>query len=297
MPRRSRLAVGVLLVLLSGFQGSAEPRPPKGFVGSFVWRGTDDAFGGFSAIEMSADGASFVALGDKAVFVKAQIRRDAAGRITAVSAGPIRALRSDTTGKPLEGRRADAEGLAITPGGEAFVSFENRTRVARLDLESGTVRDIEGHRAFADLPRNGALEALALAEGPILYAVPEEPPGRDIPVYRWTEGAWDADLTLPRRGRFLPVAADIGPDGRFYLLERDFRGIGGFASRLRRFDLTRAGLDGEVTLLQTPFALHDNLEGLSVWRDDQGRLRATMISDDNFFFLQQTQIVEYLLPD
>ena len=30
---------------------------------------------------MSADGASFVALGDKAVFVKAQIRRDAAGRI------------------------------------------------------------------------------------------------------------------------------------------------------------------------------------------------------------------------
>ena len=93
------------------------------------------------------------------------------------------------------------------------------------------------------------------------------------------------------------MAADFGPDGRFYLLERDFRPLGGFASRLRRFDIGEAGLGAEVTLIETPFALHDNLEGLSVWRDDRGRLRATMISDDNFIFVQQTQIVDYLLPD
>jgi hypothetical protein len=43
--------------------------------------------------------------------------------------------------------------------------------------------------------------------------------------------------------------------------------------------------------------MHDNLEGLSVWRDDQGVLHATMISDDNFIFVQQTQIVEYRLLD
>lgn len=95
----------------------------------------------------------------------------------------------------------------------------------------------------------------------------------------------------------MPVAADFGPDGRLYLLERDFRGIGGFASRLRRFDLTERGFDGETTLFQTPFSLHDNLEGLSIWRDAQGGLRATMISDDNFLFVQQTQIVEHRLPD
>jgi hypothetical protein len=93
------------------------------------------------------------------------------------------------------------------------------------------------------------------------------------------------------------VAADFGPDGRFYVLERDFRALGGFSSRLRRFELGTDGLTGEAILLETPFALHDNLEGLSVWRDDQGVLRATMISDDNFIFVQQTQIVEYRLPD
>jgi hypothetical protein len=106
---------------------------------------------------------------------------------------------------------------------------------------------------------------------------------------------WQIDLWR-KRGLGL-LAADFGPDGRFYVLERDFRARGGFSSRLRRFELGTDGLTGEAILIETPFALHDNLEGLSVWRDDQGVLRATMISDDNFIFVQQTQIFEYRLPD
>ena len=37
------------------------------------------------------------------------------------------------------------------------------------------------------------------------------------------------------------------------------------------------------------------MEGLSVWRDDAGRIRVVLISDDNFFPLQQTIFAEYLL--
>ena len=266
-------------------------------MGSFVWQMPDRDFGGLSGIEVFDGGRQFVALGDKAMFITGRFQRYGAGHIRAVTAGPIRPLVGKNNGKPLAGRRADSEGLAIDSEGNAFVSFENRTRVARLDLESGVVADMKSYAAFASLPKNGALEALAVADGPVLYAVPEEPPTQNIPVYRWIEGEWDDSLALPRRGRFVPVGADIGPDGRFYLLERDFRGIGGFASRLRRFDLSEAGLSGEVTLLETPLALHDNLEGLSIWRDGRGALRATMISDDNFLFVQQTEIVEYRLPD
>lgn len=296
MPRRSRFALGLLLVLLSGFQGSAEQRPPEGFLGKFVWRGKGETFGGFSAIEVLDGGRRFVALGDKAVLVTGGFQRDDAGRITGLDAGPLRPLIGKKNGAPLTGRRADSEGLAIDDSGAGFVSFENRPRVARLDLQSGVVTDMKSHPAFAKLPRNGALEALAAGEGPTLYAIPEEAPGRKIPVYRWQGGAWDDALSLPRRGSFAPVAADV-LEGRLYLLEREFRGIGGFASRLRRFDITDSGLLAEVTLLVTPLAMFDNLEGVSVWRDDQGGLRATMISDDNFFWLQQTQIVEFRLPD
>lgn len=286
-----------MILLLSGFQGSAAPRDPDGFMGKYVWSMPDKDFGGFSGIEVLDDGRNFVALTDKAMFVTGRFQRDAMGHVIGVKAGAIRPLIGAKSGKHLSDRRADSEGLAIAADGSAFVSFENRTRVARLQLDTGVVRDIDGHRDFHDLPRNGSLEALAIAEDGTLFAVPEDPPGPDLPVYVWRDEGWQEKLFLPKRGNFAPVAADIGPDGRFYLLERDFQGIGGFSNRLRRFDLTESGFAGETTLIVTPSARYDNLEGLSIWRDVAGGLRATMISDDNFFFLQQTQIVEFALPD
>lgn len=298
MSRRSRLALSLWLVLLSGLQGSAEPRAADGFVGSFVWRMPDDAFGGFSAIEVLDSGARFVAISDKAALVSGQIKRDASGKIIGIKAGQIMPLLAAKKGKRLEGRRADSEGLAIGPDGSAYLSFENRPRVAQLALATGKSRDLPAHPDFASLPRNGALEALAIDDYGRLYTLPEESQGAEaFPIYRWNGTDWDKLLSIPKSGRFLPVAADFGPDGRFYLMERDFRGIAGFSTRLRRFDLTMTGFVNEITLLKTPFSLHDNLEGLSVWRDQGGALRATMISDDNFILLQRTELVEYRLPD
>ena len=40
---------------------------------------------------------------------------------------------------------------------------------------------------------------------------------------------------------------------------------------------------------------HSNLEGLSLWRDGQGRLIASMVSDDNFSPLLPTTLVEVVL--
>ena len=34
-----------------------------------------------------------------------------------------------------------------------------------------------------------------------------------------------------------------------------------------------------------------------VWRDDLGRIRLTMVSDDNFRFFQRTEFVEYALDE
>ncbi len=98
--------------------------------------------------------------------------------------------------------------------------------------------------------------------------------------------------SLPRGERFLVTGADIGPDGRLYVLERDFLGIG-FRSRVRRFDLDGGG---EAILLLTPLGLLDNMEGISVWEDEQG-LRMTLIADDNFNPFQRNLIAEYRLPD
>lgn len=76
------------------------------------------------------------------------------------------------------------------------------------------------------------------------------------------------------------------------MLERLFTGYG-FSSRVRRFDVSDNGLTNETMLIDTPALRHDNLEGLAVWQDASGAIRLTMISDDNEFALQRTEIVEY----
>ncbi|MFN6980242.1 MAG: esterase-like activity of phytase family protein, partial [Gemmobacter sp.] len=92
---------------------------------------------------------------------------------------------------------------------------------------------------------------------------------------------------------FLPVAADFGPDGALWVLERRFLRHGAFGSRLRR--ARRADLASWATILQTPDGVHGNLEGLSLWRDGAGRTRAAMVADDNFRWLQRNEFVEYVL--
>ncbi|WP_299349376.1 hypothetical protein [uncultured Shimia sp.] len=55
---------------------------------------------------------------------------------------------------------------------------------------------------------------------------------------------------VPRLDGFDPVGADFGPDGRLFILERGFNGVG-FRSRVRRFDVTEGGAQNEVEVLRT----------------------------------------------
>jgi hypothetical protein len=298
MRRRSFLSLAVGLALLAGLEGSASPTPPPGFLDAFTWRKNDPRFGGFSGLELSQDGSRYVALSDRGAFTQGSIRRDAEGRIAAVSADPVKLLK-DGSNIPLTDDFSDSEGLALAPDGSFYVSFEGAARVSHYLKLDGPGEDLPISPSFPKLQPNSSLESLAIGPDGALYSMPERTGNADnpFPVYRFKGGKWDEKLSIPRRGGFLPVGSDFGPDGRFYLLERDFRGLAGFASRLRRFDVTPGAMTNEVTLLETPLGLYDNLEGLSIWRDVAGHIMATMVSDDNFTFFLRTQLVEYRLPD
>jgi hypothetical protein len=159
--------------------------------------------------------------------------------------------------------------------------------------------NIPGHRDFPRLQINSGLEALAMDGDGTLYAIPERSGAlsRPFPVYRLRDGQWDKSLQIRRDGDFLVVDADFGPDGRLYVLERDFEWLGGFATRVRRFSLGPDGFGEEVTLLETDLGTLDNMEGISVWRDAAGRIRVTLIADDNFLAFQSTVLAEYLLTE
>lgn len=266
------------------------------FTGSYTWRATPDWFGGFSGLELSADGSQLVVLSDRAHVARAYIHRQD-GEISEISLRSAQHLRS-SKGRQLLGRIMDSEGLALAPDGSLFISFEGLARVVHHQTEASRARVLPRPHDFRGLPLNKSLEALAIDPQGRLYTLPENALNADgeIPVWRWNGARWSQPFTLPRRGGFLPVGADFGPDGRFYLLERNFVFIG-FRSRLRRWDITDQGATNEVTLLESSTGVHDNLEGLSVWRDATGTLRATMVSDDNFKSLQRTEVVEYTLPE
>ncbi len=296
MPRRP-VSQLIFLLVMAGFRSSAGPLPVAGFLQDVPFHGHGSLFGGFSALHLSPDGLNFVAVSDHGAFVTGQFERDATGRILSISTGVVTPLLGHE-GKTLKPGRTDSEGLAIAQDGTTYISFEGPARVLQYPLLGGTANNLPSPPAFAAMAENSSLESLAMDEAGTLYTLPEESdaPDRPFPVFRFVHGVWDQPFTLPRRGPFLVSDATFGPDGRFYILEREFLGLGGFSTRVRRFDLTTAGLTHEKTLLETAPGTFDNLEGLSVWRDAKG-LRATMVTDDNFLPFFRSQIVEYRLPD
>ena len=264
------------------------------YLGIYVWTGADEDFGGFSGIEMSADGRSYTALSDRATVRWGSIERDSQGRIRSLSTAG-RARLQDSSGTKLKpGYLGDAEGLAIDAEGRMYVSFEGLDRIARFDDPDRPAERIPPAPAFKGLVRNAGLEALAVTpEGDIL-TMPEQwessPPM--TPVWRFRDGTWSTAFRLPRDGVWAPVGADVGPDGKLYVLERDFRGLRGFASRVRRYAMDGDSVGPPEHILTTSLLQFDNLEGIAVWADGQG-IRITMISDDNFLFVQRTELVEY----
>lgn len=295
MPRRTRLGLTAGLLLALALESSAAIPPPAGFLSSYVLRSDNPALGGLSGIEIGEDGLHFTALSDRSHFVTGDIRRNDQGRIAEVTLGPMPVLRGKGS-NPLAPGRNDSEGLAIAPDGTVFVSLEGVPRVLRYRRLDGPAENLPSPPDFARMSKNGALEALAVDAAGRLYTLPEEAGAGGFPVFRFAGNRWSHVFDLPRDGAFLPVGADFGPDGRLYILERQFHGIAGFSSRVRALTLTGAGTLATIeTVMQSPTGLHDNLEGLSVWADAQGRLRLTMVADDNFMPWQRSEIVEYTI--
>ena len=298
MRRSSGVALGAALLVLAGLQGSAETKQPQGFLQQFEWSSNDPLLGGLSALELSDDGRNVTIVSDQGRWSQGQIARDPSGQITSVVLAPFVPLRGKGM-EPLAKNRTDSEGLAIAPDGTAYISFEGVARVLRYRRLDGVAENLPSPPAFAKMQINSALEALAIGPDGALYTMPERSGNetRPFPIYRFKNGVWDDQLRLPRVAGYLPVGADFGPDGKLYILERQFHGLSGFSSRLARYQVGADALGAAQVLFETPTGFHDNLEGLSIWRDTQGHLRATMVADDNFLPFLSTGLVEYQLAD
>lgn len=293
-----RAAAALLAALLLAALPAGADGPRLVLDAEVTWTAPGEDFGGWSSLDIGPDGQRFVTVSDRGSFVEGTLDRRPDGTLTGADVTRRGRLHGIGGARLREGE-TDAEGLAVDDRGRAYVSFERFHRVRRYDDLAGPATRVRSDPDFRRLQTNSGLETLALDAAGTLYAIPERSGALDrpFPVYRRLGDRWDKSWRIRRDGTFVPVDADFGPDGRFYLLERDFTWLGGFATRVRRFDVGEDGFTDEVTLLRTPFGELDNMEGLSTWRDRQGRIRVTLLSDDNFFPLQKTMFAEYLLED
>lgn len=237
--------------------------------------------GGLSGLAVLDHGARFVAISDRGYLVEGVFDRDGsdpvAARVTQVT--PLGGLR----GRPLDRRRneEDSEGLAIASDGSLIVTFEHVHRMVKY-RDPAVALPYPAFLKGLELAENGGMEALAIDAQDRLIVIPEVSTTRtDHPLMRLENGKWEVIGRIHPSNGFLPVGADIGPDGMYYLLERKVATFG-FRSRIRRFDLSQTGgvFDGE-TLWRSGTSL-GNLEGLAIWTDAQGAMHATMVADDNF---------------
>jgi hypothetical protein len=285
------ICTGLLITAMGAATVRAYAPEPAQHVSSYNWGSAEHRSGGFSGLELGPDGRAFTVISDRGDILTGMLER-VRGRISDVSISGKTRL-SDAKGHPVKRGLSDAEGLALRPDGRLFVSFEGVHRVwAYVTLKAAAW--LPRSKAIKSLQGNSGLEALAIDAHNRLYAIPERSGKltRPFPVWRYDGKSWREAFTISRSEGFLPVGADFGPDGHFYVLEREFSGLA-FRSRVRRFELKADQIVAQDTLFQSAYLEHGNLEGLAVWRDAEGAIRLTMISDNNFKSFQRTEFVEY----
>lgn len=277
--------------------------------GGLALSSADERFGGWSALEVSADGSRILAISDRAYWMAAQLDYDAAGELSGVSDVEITAM-LDASGAALSGERADAEGLADLGEGRYAVSFERDHRIDVYEiaadwsaLAGATPAPLPAPPGADRLRNNAGTEALARL-GDTLWAAIEYPIMDGQPNTLWR---YDLNrLDIPPVSAALSLAPGFGltglaPDGEggLVVIERFYaRSVG---NRIKIGQLNRGDLEGDgpaspqiLAMLEPGMSL-DNFEAAAVHGSGPGR-RLLILSDDNFNDEQRTLLMSFHWP-
>jgi hypothetical protein len=283
------------------------------FRGGLVLTSNYQAFGGISALTIEPDGARFLAITDNGSWLRGRIVYQD-GRPAGVADAEMAPILGPD-GKPLAARRwFDVESLTLLDGMH-YIGIERVEQIVRFNYARDGLlargEPIAVPPDFKTLTFNKSLECLtAPPKGSALA-------GKLVVI---TERSLDsagnhrAFLIDPKKGgdqveRFSVARSDdfdvtdctILPPGDMLLLERRYTPARGPAMRIRRIPLDRikpgALVDGKV-LIEADLAYQiDNMEGIAVHRNAGGETIITVVSDDNFSFIQRNLLLQFALVD
>ena len=212
-------------------------------------------------------------------------------------------------GKPLAAHRwYDAESLTELDG-QLYVGIERVEKIVRFDYRRDGLaargKPIKVPDDFKTFTYNKSLECLA--------AAPKGSPlaGQLIVV---TEHSLDAQghhrsyvldgnrvtrFSVQRSDNFDVSDCTILPPADLLLLERSFSPLRSIGMRIRRIPLASikpdALIDGKVLIVADLGYQIDNMEGIAVHRNAAGETILTLVSDDNFSFIQRNLLLQFAL--
>jgi hypothetical protein len=277
------------------------------FRGGLVLTSNNPAFGGISGLHLEPDGAHFLAVTDHGSWLRGRIvyRDGRPAGITDAEMAPI----LGSNGKPLAARGwYDTESLAERDG-IFYVGIERVEQIVRLDYRrygfKARAEPIKVPPDFKTFKYNKSLECLA--------APPQGSPLAGVLIVV-TERSLDASGNLrsylldgDRVTRFSVKRTDdfevsdcaVLPPDDFLLLERRYSLVRGVAIRIRRLPLGSLKADALVdgqTMIEADLAYEiDNMEGMALHRNAKGETIVTLISDDNFSFIQRNLLLQFAI--
>jgi len=285
------------------------------FRGGLVLTSPSDNFGGWSGLEVDAEGRRFLAVSDAGAWMTGEFLYKA-GRIDGVDhtrMGPILGLGSKRL--PNE-RDRDAEGVRLLEGtlskGSVLVAFEQNQRIGRFEVDERGLHQPTGYaKRSADwsrMFRNMGLESVAVVRGGpsngaiVAFAERLLDDRGNHTGWIWPRGLASEPqrLLLRRIGDFNITDAASLPDGSVVVLERSFSWLTGVKMRMRLIKATElkpgAVIEGE-DLIQADMSYEiDNMEALAVHRGPRGEAILTVMSDNNFNgLLQRTLVLQFAL--
>lgn len=276
------------------------------FRGGLVLTGDSKDFGGISGLTIDRSGENFLALTDRAQWVRGRILADG-DRPTGL-ADVVMAPMLGSDGRPLAAQgRADSESLARTPDGYA-VGIERKQEI--WTFKGADPLNVRGQRIasggpLARLGYNQGIEALAwlpgkagATRGGTLIAVAEKSSTSENVLPGFIVGGSKLGaFTIVRHPDFDATDIALAPDGSLYLLERRFTWTTGVGMRVRRFPASAvkpgATIDGEIIFTADRTAQIDNMEALAIHVNAAGETILTVMSDDNFSGLQRTLLLRF----
>jgi hypothetical protein len=277
------------------------------FRGGLALTSKYEPFGGISAIHVEPDGSHFLALTDKGSWLRARIVYED-GKPAGIADAEMSPI-IGPDGKPLAARGwFDAESLADTDG-TLYVGIERVEKIVRFDYARDGLKargePIPVPPDFKTFTFNKSLECLAIPPkgsplaGTLIVVTERSLDAKGNHRSYLLNGANVGRFSVKRSDDFDVSDCTILPPADLLLLERRYSLPRGVAMRIRRIPLGLIKPDTLVDgrpLIEADLGYQiDNMEGIAVHRNARGETILTLVSDDNFSFIERNLLLQFAL--